>query len=167
MPQILVTRPLDPEPARHAGSSGDARRPASRRHAVYNLAENVLGWLHARGMVSDRQLAAGEQLQRDYMHGGLSARVTMQWDAPAPDGSPRSARSHDARSVSQIDAKRRFDAAMAHVGPGMDAICWRVVCAGEGMGDAERALGWPGRSGRIVLALALDRLADYYRVPGA
>ncbi|MEQ1688237.1 MAG: DUF6456 domain-containing protein, partial [Sphingopyxis sp.] len=40
-------------------------------------------------------------------------------------------------------------------------------CAGQGMSVAERSLGWPNRSGRIVLGLALDRLADYYRVPGA
>jgi Domain of unknown function (DUF6456) len=29
---------------------------------------------------------------------------------------------------------------------------------------AEKNLGWPSRSGRLVLALALDRVADYYRI---
>jgi hypothetical protein len=43
-------------------------------------------------------------------------------------------------------------------------MLWRVVCAGEGMRDAEQALGWPARAGRVVLALALDRLADHYRL---
>jgi Domain of unknown function (DUF6456) len=38
------------------------------------------------------------------------------------------------------------------------------VCAGEGMRDAETALGWPARAGKLVLAFALDRVADYYRV---
>lgn len=166
LPQILVNRPIADDPLQAASQNVARGRAASRRHAVYNLAENVLVWLHSRGLVSDRQMLAGEQLQRDYMRAGLSPKVTMQWDAPAPDGSPRSARSHDGDSVAQIDAKRRFDGAMAHVGAGLDAICWRVVCAGEGMADAERALGWPGRSGRVVLTLALDRLADHYRVPG-
>ena len=41
---------------------------------------------------------------------------------------------------------------------------WRIVCAGEGMRDAETALGWPARAGRLVLTLALDRLALYYRM---
>jgi hypothetical protein len=41
---------------------------------------------------------------------------------------------------------------------------WRVVCSGEGMREAETALGWPARAGRLVLTLALDRVADYYRI---
>jgi hypothetical protein len=40
-----------------------------------------------------------------------------------------------------------------------------VVCAGEGLPIAERALGWPARAGRLVLGIALDRLADHYRLP--
>ena len=48
--------------------------------------------------------------------------------------------------------------------PGLSDILWRVVCAGEGMRDAETALGWPARAGKVVLTLALDRLAGYYRM---
>jgi hypothetical protein len=50
------------------------------------------------------------------------------------------------------------------VGSGLSDVLWRIVCAGEGMRDAERALGWPARAGRLVLGLALDRLADFYRI---
>ncbi|MGQ3066100.1 MAG: DUF6456 domain-containing protein [Sphingopyxis sp.] len=45
---------------------------------------------------------------------------------------------------------------------GLADICWRVICAGEGIGGAEKALGWPARSGKLVLGLALDRLARFY-----
>ena len=65
-------------------------------------------------------------------------------------------------SLARIDAHRRFHAAIDHVGPGLADICWRVVCAGEGIGGAEKALGWPARSGKLVLGLALDRLARFY-----
>jgi hypothetical protein len=30
--------------------------------------------------------------------------------------------------------------------------------------DAERALGWPVRSGKLVLKIALDRVAQLYRL---
>ena len=30
--------------------------------------------------------------------------------------------------------------------------------------DAESALGWPARAGKLVLTIALDRVADYYRI---
>jgi hypothetical protein len=32
------------------------------------------------------------------------------------------------------------------------------------MRDAESALGWPARAGKLVLGIALDRIADYYRI---
>ena len=145
----------------------DCAAPEGRgRKVTVNLAESPLGWLHARGLISDRQLLAGEALRADFERSGLAPRLTMRWDAAPPDGSPRTLRSHDAATVAQIDARRRFDAAMAHVGSGLADICWRVICAGEGMAGAERGLGWPARSGRLVLTLALDRLAAHYRLPG-
>lgn len=66
---------------------------------------------------------------------------------------------------SQIKARERFDAAVAAAGPGLSDILWRVVCAGEGMREAEGALGWPARAGKLVLTIALDRVADFYRMP--
>lgn len=67
-------------------------------------------------------------------------------------------------AASQIDARRRFDAAVEAVGPGLSDILWRVVCSGEGMREAESALGWPARAGKLVLSIALDRVADFYRI---
>jgi hypothetical protein len=68
-------------------------------------------------------------------------------------------------SERQAGAKARFEDAVAAAGPGLGDILWRVVCAGEGMRDAETALGWPARAGKLVLAMALDRVAAYYRLP--
>ncbi len=144
----------------------DRARPIRRlaRSVTINLAESPLGWLKARGLVSERQFDAGERLRAEWERAQLSPSVTMRWDA-SPQG--RSARGGPVRldpAEAQVAAKRRFEAAVAAVGPGMSDILWRVVCAGEGMRDAEQALGWPARAGKLVLGLALDRLADHYRI---
>jgi hypothetical protein len=138
------------------------RRPA--RTVTVNLAEAPLGWLRSRGLVSDRQYAAGETLRADWERAQLSPPVTMRWDAAPADRNARAAPEPAPPTLKQVAARRRFDAALKAVGDGLTDLLWRVVCAGEGMRDAETALGWPARTGRIVLAIALDRLADHYRI---
>ncbi len=138
-------------------------RDRRRRSVTVNLAESPLSWLASRNMVSPRQVEAGERLRADYERAALAPSVTMRWDA-APR-SPRGMRDTLDPATAQIAAKRRFDAAIANIGPGLSDILWRVVCAGEGLPAAERGLGWPARAGKLVLGLALDRLADHYRLP--
>lgn len=139
-------------------------KPTPVRSVTINLAESPLGWLHARGHVTDRQLQAGERLRTDWERGQLAPKLTMAWDA-TPASTNRAAALHRPDLAgTQIDAKRRFEAAMAHAGPGLSDILWRIVCAGEGMRNAETALGWPARAGKLVLGIALDRVADFYRI---
>ena len=146
-----------------ASSGGPtAKQPA--RSVTVNLAESPLGWLLSRGLVSRLQYDAGERLRHDWERSELAPHVTMAWDA-APIARGRGGASPGPElSACQIDARRRFHAAVASAGPGLSDILWRVVCAGEGMREAETALGWPARAGKLVLSLALDRLAAYYRM---
>ena len=88
----------------------------------------------------------------------------MKWDAAPVSGRRGGWTDSVALSGSQLDSKRRFHAAIDAAGPGLADILWRVVCSGEGMREAESALGWPARAGKLVLTLALDRVADYYRI---
>lgn len=152
---------------RSIGRDGETLRKGrvrAVRSVTVNTVESPLGWLYSRQMVSRRQYDAGEQLRVDWERAGLSPGVTMKWDC-APMGSQRGGSSAGLDlAAAQIDAKRRFDRAIEAAGPGLSDILWRVVCAGEGMRDAETALGWPARAGKLVLALALDRIADYYRI---
>jgi hypothetical protein len=151
---------LELAPSARAGRG--IRRPA--RSVTVNLAESPLGWLLAHGFVSRLQYDAGERLRMDWERSQLAPPVTMAWDA-APIARGRGGPSPGPElSAGQLDARRRFDAAVASAGPGLSDILWRVVCAGEGMRDAETALGWPARAGKLVLTLALDRLAGYYRM---
>lgn len=139
--------------------------PDGQHHLVrINLAESPLMWLHARGHLDERLFLAGERLREDWENAGLAPRVTMRWDAApvvrGPRGAPRPCDPHLAR----LSARSRFDGAMAAAGKGLADILWRVACAGEGLGAAEKALGWPSRAGKLVLGLALDRVAEYYRI---
>ena len=157
--RILVERSIGRD-----GETLRGGRARAVRSVTVNSVESPLGWLFARKMISRRQFDAGEQLRCDWERGGLAPRITMQWDA-APVGRQRGGSTSGPDLVaSQIDARRRFDAAVEAVGPGLSDILWRVVCSGEGMREAESALGWPARAGKLVLSIALDRVADFYRI---
>lgn len=162
--RILVERPLPRDGRERSKSRLGTRNSLPARSVTINLAESPLGWLLSRGMVTERQFEAGERLRWDWEQAQIEPAVTMQWDAPPAGKTPRGAPCGLQPSERQAAAKRRFEAAVEAVGPGLSDIVWRVVCAGEGMREAERALGWPTRAGKLVLALALDRLANFYRL---
>lgn len=170
-------QPAVPQPAvsQHAGSPPDVLPPTENRlletrilpapdivdraRVTVNAAEQPLAWLARRKLISAAQLLAGTRLRHDFHAAQLGPRVTMRWD-PLPatrrgDGAPDP-------SGGQLAARARFDAAIAACGPGLADVLWRVVCAGEGLETAERALGWPVRAGKLVLQLALDRLVGHY-----
>ncbi len=149
---------------RELTAEGPSRRQPRRggRSATVNLAESPLTWLHARGLLSDRQYDAGERLRADWERAQLAPSITMRWDPVRTSGGSRD---HGLTTGErQIAAKARFDGAVSAAGPGLADVLWRVVCAGEGLPQAEKALSWPARSGKLVLGLALDRVADFYRV---
>jgi len=156
--RLLAERPL-PRDGQERGRSAKAVRSVT-----VNLAESPLGWLAARGMITTRQYDAGERLRADWEKAQLGPSGTMCWDAPPTGKVARGAPRGADPTHAQLCAKERFEAAVEEVGPGLRDILWRIVCAGEGMRDAETALGWPARAGRVVLGLALERLALYYRI---
>lgn len=154
----LVNRELTSEGPRRRGGTA-----ARRRSVTVNLAESPLAWLHARGHLSDRLFAAGERLRSDYERAGVAPSITSRWDPVRVKGGPDAGLSPTER---QVAAKARFDGAMAAAGKGLADVLWRVACACESLPDAERPMEWPARSGKLVLKLALERVADFYRLPG-
>lgn len=145
--RLLATRILPP---------GDA---VDRALVTVNLAEQPLAWLARRGHITPLQLLASERLRQDFHAAQLGPRVTMRWD---PQPAPRRSDGPADPSGGQLAARTRFDAAVAACGPGLADVLWRVICVGEGLETAERALGWPVRAGKLVLRLALDRLVGHY-----
>lgn len=158
MARMLAIRELTPE-----GPRRGAQIDPHTRTVTVNLAESPLSWLYARGHLTDRQHDAGERLRTDYERAQLSPSITMRWDAVRIAGTGDQGLTPGER---QAAARQRFDAAIAHAGKGLSDILWRVACAGEGLPAAEKALEWPARSGKLVLRIALDRIADFYRLKG-
>lgn len=155
MKRVLAERELT--------SEGPSHRPArgKGRSATVNLAESPITWLHARGHLSDRQFDAGERLRADWERAQMAPSITMRWDPVRVSGGAGARLTPGER---QIAARERFHGAVDHAGPDLSDVLWRVVCAGEGLPQAEKALGWPVRSGKLVLRIALDRVADFYRI---
>lgn len=154
-----VERLREPErPNRWLERAGRAGRAPLLRDRM----ESPLAWLARRRMISATQLAAGERLRADWQLAHAHPSVTMRWEpVPRPRGAGGPADPGEPGLV-MLDARRRVEAALAAAGPGLAAMLERVVCAGEGLAVAERSMGWPARAGKVVLGLALDRLALHY-----
>ena len=159
-------------PARGRARSSLARRPihACRvvldgeiRAVAVDLSESPLAWLARRkgrdgqGLISPAQLAAGERLRADFTRAGLTPRVTTDWS-----GGGRGSAGAEGWTDVMIAAKRRMQAALRAVGPELSGTLLDVCCFLKGLEAVEQERGWPARTGRVVLCLALDRLAAHY-----
>jgi hypothetical protein len=136
-----------------------------------NEAESPLGWLrsrrdkHGEPLISQAQYDAGERLRVDFTLAQLSPRVTLSWDGCiAPGSNSRTGHRADSLEISEraIAAKQRFMRALDAVGPEVSGILVDVCCLARGLEAAERSLGWPQRSGKLVLQIALTQLARHY-----
>ncbi len=141
-----------------------------RRSLLVNEAESPLGWLrrrkdrNGRPLMTDEQYEAGERLRADYWYAHLSPRVTANWSGFAPSSrARRGAPSHSAALTDNaIAAKQRIVRALQAVGPELVGVLVDVCCELKGLEQAEKVNGWPQRAGKVVLQLALTRLARHY-----
>jgi hypothetical protein len=132
-----------------------------REHrVVVNAAESPLLWMCQRKLVGEVQCQAGERLRRDYTLAQLSPRLGVDLSAPVVFGSR--AQKPELLSDTVLAAKQRFAAAMRAAGPGLADILFDVCCHLSGLEESERARGWPRASAKVVLQIALDRLARHY-----
>jgi hypothetical protein len=136
------------------------------RSVCVNDGESPLGWLKSRGIVDAVQFDAGERLRRDFTIAQMTPRLGVDWSAPVVLGS-RGAKSDMALPEIVMAAKQRFNRALKDVGPGLSDLLFDVCCHLIGLEAAERTKGWPQRSAKVVLQIALDRLAEHYGMRGS
>lgn len=144
--------------------------PGVSRMVDVNDGESPLGWLARRRgadgqpLVSRVALEAGERLRRDFTLANLDPRLTTDWSFVSSAPSRRAAPSGPDVRDHVIAAKARLERALAHVGPGLADVLLETCCFLHGLEEAEKALGWPQRSAKVVLRIALERLAGHYGI---
>lgn len=122
-----------------------------------NIGETPLGWLlkrkdkNGRSMISKEQFLAGERLREDFELSGMSQNITLNYDAIIRSQSSRHTACGMTVSDHAIAAKKRLNNALEDVGPDLKDVLFRVCCHLDGLEAAEKNLGWPVRSGKVVL----------------
>lgn len=136
------------------------------RRVVLNDGESPLIWLHRRAgpdgapMISAVQLAAGERLRLDLTRAQIMPRVTSNWSTAVASG--RRDGEAGVATDAMIAARQRVDQAMRAVGTEFAGLLIDVCGFLKRLPEVERERGWPARSAKLVLDMALSRLARHY-----
>lgn len=165
--RIEAEKIFAPEPGAPGAPGDPAARPERKR---VNLGESPIGWLARRKgpdgapFLGAAEVEAAERLRADFERGQMGARVTQDWRGfltagISGGGAPASP------SLSAEAARGRVMAALKAMGPELSDAAFRTCCLLEGLERLEGDFGWPARSGKLVVKLALKRLAAHYAEP--
>lgn len=138
------------------------------RKVRFNLAESPLSVLGRKrdkdgsAYLNPHLVEAGERLREDFELAQMGPRITQNWDRFLTAGGTRGMTPGRGPAEGPGDARVRVAKALEALGPGLSDIVFRVCCFLEGLETAEKRLGWSARSGKVVLKIALERLASHY-----
>jgi hypothetical protein len=142
----------------------------ARQDPERDLKDSPLAWLarrkdkDGRPMLSDEEFDAGEKLRADFWFAQMTPRVTANWSLLLEGGSGARGAPDIGPDIkdSIIVARERVRRALASVGPDLAGVLIDVCCHLKGLEASEKASGWPQRSGKIILQIALRQLARHY-----
>jgi hypothetical protein len=159
---------IDPFRARHLQlARGLADTGTGPAEVLVDESESPLLWLARRkgrdgaALIAPHQLQAGERLRGEFTRANLMPRTTSNWHSPIA----RDRRSGDHGlnfTDAMIAARQSVNNALDAVGPECSGLLLDVCCFLKGLADVESERGWPPRSAKVVLQIALDRLARHY-----
>lgn len=135
----------------------------------YTLAESPLIALarrrdkNGKPYLADDLVAAGERIREDYELAQMDLRGKQIWEkylnalkTGEPVAEPKFS------NENQKAAHDRTREALRDLGPGLGDAVLRCCCFLEGMETTEKEMDWAARSGKIVLKIALQRLAFHH-----
>lgn len=158
---------IDSFRARHLDlATHDVMTDTGVARVLMNDSESPLAWLarrkgrDGRAMIEPMQFVAGEKLRADFTRAQLTPRVTSSWSTPTGGSS----RGNGAGEMTDliVAARQRVRLALEACGPEFAGVLLDVCCFLRGLEDIEHERGWPSRSAKVVLQLALSRLARHY-----
>ncbi len=137
------------EPARGQARAGD--KPPLRVATQTMLDRYVV-----RGHISEQQYQAGLRLYATWRKTGRALRMTSSYERTIP--------STGEMSPQQRDAWTEVNEAMRAVGKQLSAVLVHVVFCDEPARTWATANGGDAKGGILVLRMALNALADHYRL---
>lgn len=140
---------------------------------LVNLCESPLVWLrkrrdaHGKAMITEAEFEAGERLRRDFTKAQLMPKTTASWSSasgPARNRRKNGSRTNNEQNLSDevYAARSRVAEALHAVGPEFETLLLDTCCFLRGFEASENSYGWPRRSAKLVLKLALSALARHY-----
>ncbi|MGG7565016.1 DUF6456 domain-containing protein [Rhodovulum sp. DZ06] len=155
-----------------AGSRRVVDDQGAAREMQVNMGETPLGWLarrkgaDGRPFLTAEEVVAGERLREDFERAQAGPKIAQDWSRflASVDESARGAGRGPAEGPAA--ARERLAQALEALGPGLNDAALRACCFLEGLEATERRMGWAARSGKVVLKIALGRLAQHYGLSG-
>jgi len=141
--------------------------------AKVNVAQMPLGWLRNRKPdkrfgISEIEFDAGEKLLKIYDRSGFQAMTCIDLSRPICDGGQGSnGEGADAALAHAIDARRKLQAALDYVGPGLADMLVSICCEARGLEECEKLFALPQRSAKLMLKLGLMRLSVFHGLQSA
>ena len=91
----------------------------------------------------------------------MMPRTTSNWHSPIA-GRRRDGNAGEHMSDRMVAARQRMRHALDAVGPEFSGLLLDVCCFLKKLDEVERERRWPARSAKVVLQLALERLARHF-----
>lgn len=106
-------------------------------------------------------IVAGERLRRDFDRAHLGANVVMSWNAAYTSSNGSGFGGNDISDMA-IDARTRLAKCYAVMGAELAGVLIDFCGYLKGLETIEVERGWPRRSAKLAIRLALDQLARHY-----
>jgi len=136
--------------------------------AKFDESESPLTWLarrkgtDGRPLIEPHQLLSGERLRLDFTLAQMMPRTTVNWDGAAAGRRRDGGQTAGHITERMIAARQRLRHALDAVGPEFSGLLIDICCFLKKLDAVERERHWPARSAKVVLQLALERLARHY-----